>query len=106
MLSHAKRLQITKAAMGVRLSAGGTTPSIDEIAAAADVSRRTVYMYFPSLDHLLIDATAGAINEPPVKEAWMSSNSETAACPAGMGGGRCMTLDPETSAKVTRYRRR
>ncbi|TMR91910.1 TetR/AcrR family transcriptional regulator [Nonomuraea basaltis] len=69
MLSHAKGLQIAKAAMGVRLSAGGTTPSIDEITAAADVSRRTVYMYFPSLDHLLIDATAGAINEPPVEEA-------------------------------------
>ncbi|WP_440088156.1 hypothetical protein [Streptosporangium sp. LJ11] len=36
MLSHAKGLQLAKAAMGVRLSAGGTTPSIDEIAAAAD----------------------------------------------------------------------
>ncbi|MGW6918004.1 TetR/AcrR family transcriptional regulator [Kitasatospora sp. NPDC054939] len=53
----------------VRLSAGGATPSVDEIAAAADVSRRTVYAYFPSLDHLLIDATAGALNEPPVEEA-------------------------------------
>lgn len=52
-----------------RLSAGGATPSIDEIAAAADVSRRTVYAYFPSLDHLLIDATAGALNEPPVEDA-------------------------------------
>ncbi|GAA2413399.1 hypothetical protein GCM10010404_84210 [Nonomuraea africana] len=53
----------------VRLSAGGATPSIDEIAAAADVSRRTIYMHFPSLDHLLIDATAGAINDPPVEQA-------------------------------------
>ena len=53
----------------VRLSAGGTTPSIDEIAAEADVSRRTIYMYFPALDHLLIDATAGALNEPPVEAA-------------------------------------
>ncbi|MEV0233331.1 TetR/AcrR family transcriptional regulator [Nonomuraea sp. NPDC050786] len=53
----------------VRLSAGGTMPSIDEIAAAADVSRRTVYMYFPTLDHLLVDATAAAINEPPVEQA-------------------------------------
>nr|WP_276615607.1 TetR/AcrR family transcriptional regulator [Nonomuraea basaltis] len=39
------------------------------MAAAADVSRRTIYMYFPTLDHLLIDATAGALNEPPVEEA-------------------------------------
>ena len=53
----------------VRLSAGEATPSIDEIAADADVSRRTIYTYFPTLDHLLIDATAGALNEPPVEEA-------------------------------------
>ncbi|MEU8149404.1 hypothetical protein [Nonomuraea sp. NPDC048901] len=68
MLSHAKGLQIAKAAMGVRLNAGGTTPSIDEIT-AADVSRHTAHMYFPSLDHLLIDATVGTSNEPPVEEA-------------------------------------
>ncbi|MER6581152.1 hypothetical protein [Nonomuraea sp. NPDC001023] len=49
----------------VRLSADGTTPSVDDIAAA----RRTVYKYFPSLDHLLIDASAGAFNESPVEEA-------------------------------------
>ncbi|MEU8326417.1 TetR/AcrR family transcriptional regulator [Nonomuraea sp. NPDC048881] len=68
---EAQRRRTRKAIVdaAVRLSAGGTTPSIDDIAAAADVSRRTVYMYFPSLDHLLIDATAGAINEPPVEEA-------------------------------------
>ncbi|MEV7526632.1 TetR/AcrR family transcriptional regulator [Streptomyces sp. NPDC091371] len=68
---EAQRRRTRKAIVdaAVRLSAGGATPSIDEIAAAADVSRRTIYVYFPSLDHLLIDATAGAINEPPVEEA-------------------------------------
>ncbi|MGW7439268.1 TetR/AcrR family transcriptional regulator [Streptomyces sp. NPDC054849] len=68
---EAQRRRTRKAIVeaAVRLSAGGATPSIDEIAAAADVSRRTVYVYFPSLDHLLIDATAGALNEPPVEEA-------------------------------------
>ncbi|MFG2877401.1 TetR/AcrR family transcriptional regulator [Streptomyces sp. NPDC048337] len=68
---EAQRRRTRKAIVeaAVRLSAGGATPSIDEIAAAADVSRRTVYAYFPSLDHLLIDATAGALNEPPVEEA-------------------------------------
>jgi AcrR family transcriptional regulator len=45
-----------------RLLGEGGTPSVDEIAAAADVSRRTVYMYFPTLDQLLLDATVGALS--------------------------------------------
>jgi AcrR family transcriptional regulator len=40
----------------------GVEPSINDIAAAADVSRRTVYMHFPTLDQLLLDATLGLIN--------------------------------------------
>jgi AcrR family transcriptional regulator len=51
------------------LLAGGTTPSIDEIAAAADVSRRTVYMYFPTLDQLLIDAALGALSRTTIDRA-------------------------------------
>ncbi|HUR06594.1 MAG TPA: TetR/AcrR family transcriptional regulator [Nonomuraea sp.] len=68
---EAQRRRTRKAIVdaAVRLSAGGAAPSIDEIAAAADVSRRTIYMHFPTLDHLLIDATAGALNEPPVEAA-------------------------------------
>ena len=65
---EAQRRRTRKAIVdaAVRLSSGEATPSVDEIAAAADVSRRTVYMYFPAVDQLLIDATAGALNEPPV----------------------------------------
>jgi AcrR family transcriptional regulator len=44
------------------LLAGGGSPSINEIAAAADVSRRTVYLHFPTLDQLILDATLGAMN--------------------------------------------
>lgn len=44
-----------------RLLAEGADPSIADISAAADVSRRTVYEYFPTLDQLLIDATLGAM---------------------------------------------
>jgi AcrR family transcriptional regulator len=43
------------------LLASGETPSVDAIAKAAEVSRRTVYMYFPTLDQLLLDATAGVL---------------------------------------------
>ncbi|WP_308211329.1 TetR/AcrR family transcriptional regulator [Nonomuraea roseoviolacea] len=68
---EAQRRRTRKAIVdaAVRLSTGGAPPSIDEIAAEADVSRRTIYMHFPTLDHLLIDATAGALNEPPVEAA-------------------------------------
>lgn len=38
----------------------GKSPSVAEVAAAADVSRRTVYLYFPTLEHLLADAALEA----------------------------------------------
>lgn len=44
-----------------RLLGEGRTPTIDEIATAADVARRTVYMHFPSLDLLILDASMGAL---------------------------------------------
>jgi AcrR family transcriptional regulator len=44
----------------IDLLSTGTTPSVAEIAEAADVSRRTVYQYFPALDRLLVDAAATA----------------------------------------------
>jgi len=51
------------------LVAEGKTPSIDEIAAAADVSRRTIYMYFPTVDQLLLDATVALLSEATVDAA-------------------------------------
>jgi AcrR family transcriptional regulator len=48
------------------LIAQGVTPTVADVAAAADVSRRTVYMYFPSLEHLLLDATLGALSQADV----------------------------------------
>ena len=68
---EAQRRRTRKAIVdaAIRLSADGSAPSIDEIASAADVSRRTVYLYFPTLDQLLIDATLGALVEPAVETA-------------------------------------
>lgn len=53
------RKLIIEAAMG--LIQNGATPSMAEIAEAAEVSRRTLYMYFPTLEQLLIDATLGVL---------------------------------------------
>lgn len=38
------------------LLANGESPSIAEVADAADVAKRTVYTYFQTIDHLLTDA--------------------------------------------------
>jgi AcrR family transcriptional regulator len=61
------RQAIVEAAM--RLVAAGSTPTITDVASAADVSRRTVYMYFPSLEHLLVDATLGVLSQGEVDAA-------------------------------------
>src|SRR5512142_2969618 len=39
------------------LLARGITPSMGEVADAAEVSRRTVYLYFSTLEQLLVDAS-------------------------------------------------
>jgi AcrR family transcriptional regulator len=61
----AQRRRTREAIIGAakRLLADGHNPSIDEIAAEADVSRRTIYMYFPTLDQLVTDATSGLLSE-------------------------------------------
>jgi AcrR family transcriptional regulator len=53
----------------IALLAGGETPTVNDVAAAADVSRRTVYLYFPSFDQLLLDATIGALSQASVDRA-------------------------------------
>lgn len=39
------------------------------MAEAADVSRRTVYLYFPTIEQLLLDATLGMLSQAAVDEA-------------------------------------
>src|SRR3954447_14794847 len=52
-----------------RLLQEGRTPSVDDIADAAEVSRRTIYMYFPALDQLLLDAAVGLMTMDGVEAA-------------------------------------
>jgi AcrR family transcriptional regulator len=65
------RTAIVEAA--TRLLAQGRTPSVDDVAAEADVSRRTVYMYFPTLDQLLLDAAAGALSATEMDAAMIAA---------------------------------
>jgi len=61
------RAAIVRAAADLLQS--GVTPSVGDVAEAADVSRRTVYLYFPNLDQLLLDATLGLLSQSAVDEA-------------------------------------
>jgi len=45
----------------MRLLAAGASPSAAEVAREADVSRRTIYLYFPTFEQLLVDATLGLL---------------------------------------------
>lgn len=51
------------------LRSGRATPGVNEIAEAADVSRRTVYQYFPTVEQLLLDATLGLLSQAAVDNA-------------------------------------
>ncbi len=50
----------------MRLLSTGRTPSIVDVVKEAQVSRRTIYMYFPTVEQLLLDATLGALSADAV----------------------------------------
>src|SRR4051812_45103143 len=64
-----RRTRAAIVAAAAELLKSGQTPSVNEVADAADVSRRTVYQYFPTLEQLLIDATLGVLSQTAVDEA-------------------------------------
>src|SRR4051794_33036061 len=53
----------------------GRTPTVSDVASAADVSRRTVYEYFPTLEQLLLDATIGMLSQSAVDDAIDAADS-------------------------------
>jgi AcrR family transcriptional regulator len=64
-----RRTRAAIVAAAAELLRDGRTPSMQEVADAADVSRRTLYQYFPTLDQLLLDATLGALSADRVTDA-------------------------------------
>jgi AcrR family transcriptional regulator len=64
-----RRTRAAIVAAACELLRAGGTPSVGEIADAADVSRRTVYSYFPTLEQLLLDATLGMLSQTAVDDA-------------------------------------
>jgi AcrR family transcriptional regulator len=69
---RARQRRRTRAAIvdaAAQLLATGVTPSAGDVAEAADVSRRTVYLHFPNVEQLLLDATIGLLSQSQVDEA-------------------------------------
>src|ERR1051326_6240514 len=67
------------------LIAGGATPSVTDIATVADVSRRTVYLYFPTLEQLLLDATLGLLTQSAVDQALQPAGDQVGDVDAALG---------------------
>lgn len=79
MTGRAAQRRRTRAAIVAaarELVAEGQTPSVDMVAAAAEVSRRTVYLHFPSIDQLILDATLGELSESRMAETIEQRGSE------------------------------
>src|SRR6185437_11118866 len=55
-------------AAAVELLAAGQTPSITEVADAAEISRRTAYRYFPTQEQLLVEAALEGLR-PAIMDA-------------------------------------
>lgn len=64
-----RRTRAAIVAAAAELLRAGQTPSVNDVAETADVSRRTVYLYFPTIEQLLIDATLGMVSQTSVDEA-------------------------------------
>jgi AcrR family transcriptional regulator len=61
------------------IESGSGSPSMSDIAQAAQVSRRTLYMYFPTLEQLLITATLGVLSRDTIDAVMAGSTSNDAA---------------------------
>lgn len=72
-----RRTRAALLAAAARLMAEGPTPSVSEVADAADVSRRTAYRYFPTQDQLLVEASLEVLR-PEVEAALAAALPATA----------------------------
>jgi len=87
----------------IELLAGGGTPSVAEIADAAEVSRRTVYLYFPRLEQLLLDATVGAMSLTSVDDAIAAAQRSAGGPTAGIEAlARAMCRQPDDTKALGR----
>src|SRR5437763_8583828 len=71
-----RRTRAAIVAAAAELLQAGRTPSVNDVAEAADVSRRTVYLYFPTVEQLLLDATLGMLSQAAIDDAIEAADEE------------------------------
>lgn len=74
-MGQRRRTRAAIVAAAAELLQAGRSPSISDVAEAAEVSRRTVYLYFPTVEQLLLDATLGLLSQAAVEEAIDAADS-------------------------------
>jgi AcrR family transcriptional regulator len=79
----------------MELLKSGLTPTVSDIAEAAEVSRRTVYLHFPTLEQLLIDAKVGLLCGSAIDDAIEAADTE------GKPEARVAAMIGALSAKVS-----
>lgn len=68
-VAQRRRTRRAIVAAAARLMSTDSAPTVDEIAAQAEVSRRTVYLYFPTLEQLHLEAMQALLLSQDVEGA-------------------------------------
>src|SRR3954447_2704569 len=64
-----RRTRAAIVAAAADLLRAGHPPSVNDVAEPPDVARRTVYLYFPTIEQLLLDATVGMLSQVAIDDA-------------------------------------
>lgn len=94
-LKSRHRAAILEAAAGLVAERGGPTFSVDELAARADVARRTVFNHFGSLDEVLLSVCTSALTV--VVDDFLATVASTA-----VGNGSRTEMLDELAAAIRR----
>ncbi|PYY40617.1 hypothetical protein DEJ03_16105 [Curtobacterium sp. MCLR17_043] len=96
MLKARSRRSILDAATALVIERGGPTFTVEELAERADVSRATVFNYFPSVSDVLVTASVEQF-----ENAWATFDEATSAAPATDGSRAAVFNEVSQSLRAT-----
>jgi len=96
MLKARSRRSILDAATALVVERGGPAFTVEELAERADVSRATVFNYFPSVSDVLVTASVEQF-----ENAWATFDKATTAAPATDGSREAVFDEVSQSLRAT-----